>query len=70
VFGQQYWMECSSYQGCTEWWRGTVPAHQREKITIPVNTNPGWSGEFPGAFVIDGVVNGQTVHVEVTAKTK
>lgn len=70
-YGNQYWMECHYIYGCTEWWRGEIPGHDRDTITIPLTTNPYWSGDkYLEAITIKGAVNGQPIDLLVTVKSK
>lgn len=69
VYGNQYWMECNWQSGCTEWWRGSIPAKSKETIKIPLTTTQ-QKGNFPEAVVIVGYVNGQHVNISVDAKAR
>ena len=65
--GEQYWMECRSGFGCTEWWRGDT-GMKRGKIVIPLTTSTA-GGKFPNAITASGTINGQSVSKSLTVRT-
>ncbi len=67
-YGDQYWMECYSSSGCTEWWSGTVPATDFDLIVVPLTTTTN-SGTWTNAVQIYGTVNGQPVEKHLTVTT-
>lgn len=67
--GSQYWMICGPWGGCAEWWKGMIPPHEKEVITIPVTTSL-MQAEFQGGVWISGTIDGQQVSAVFNVKTR